>query len=295
MAVLDHHEVKDRFPALNPCILPPDFTEGAPHECRYGGLHLLELDGGYVDPVSALQDLIDAARQRGVDVRFQSEVTHVHCEGGRVVGATLADGEAVGCGAFVCTTGPWCNGLLGDADLASRWPLEPTRIQIVHIDRPEAVRGDVPVCADPVGGIYFRTQNRGQQILVGSVRSEDEEERADPDDYATYVDDDFARATLHALHHRIPDLSYASAVHGYSGLYTINRADMHPIVGRTPIDGFYVANGCSGHGFKLAPAIGSLLAQAITGRSIDFDTAVSPNFLAYDREPIALASKTVLA
>ncbi|MEA3080985.1 MAG: hypothetical protein QOD54_653, partial [Sphingomonadales bacterium] len=117
----------------------------------------------------------------------------------------------------------------------------------------------------------------------------------DPDNYAKYVDDDFARLKLHALQHRIPGLSYSAAVHGYSGLYTINRRDMHPVVGRTPVEGFYVANGCSGHGFKLAPAIGSLLAQAITGESDDFDTSVSPGFLAFDRLPIALASKTVLA
>jgi glycine/D-amino acid oxidase-like deaminating enzyme len=294
-AVLSARDVTDRYPALNPCIVPPDLVEGTAHECRDGGSHLLEVDGGYVDPVSALQDLIDAARARGVEVRFQAAVTEAHLEGSRVRGVKLSTGETVNCGALVCATGPWCNSLLEQVGLADRWPLEPTRIQVVHIDRPESVVGDIPVCADAVGGIYFRTQNRGQQILVGSVLSEDEEERVHPDDYPTYVDDDFARLKLHALQHRIPALSYSAAVHGYSGLYTINRSDMHPIVGRTPVEGFYVANGFSGHGFKLAPAIGSLLAQAITGDRIDFDTSVGADFLAYDRAPIALASKTVLA
>jgi glycine/D-amino acid oxidase-like deaminating enzyme len=294
-AVLDARDVTDRYPAVNPCIVPPDLAEGTAHECRPGGGHLLEIDGGYVDPVSALQDLIEAARARGVEVRFQCEVTGLQVEGGRVSGATLSGGETVSCGTFICATGPWCNSLLASAGLGGRWPLEPTRIQVVHIDRPDTLAGDIPVCADAIGGIYFRTQNRGQQILVGSVLSEDEEERADPDNFARYVDDDFARAKLHALQHRLPGLSYAAAVHGYSGLYTINRSDMHPIVGRTPVAGFYVANGFSGHGFKLAPAIGSLLAQAITGETIAFDTSVSADFLAFDRAPIALASKTVLA
>jgi len=294
-AVLGAQDVIERYPALNPCIVPPDLIEGTPHECRYGGAHLLEIDGGYVDPVSALQDLIEAGRNRGVEVRFQAGVTDVHLDGDRVRGATLSTGETIDCGTLICATGPWCNSLLEQVGLRDRWPLEPTRIQIVHVDRPESVVGDIPVCADPVDGIYFRTQNRGQQILVGSVLSEDEEERVDPDDYPTYVDDDFARLKLHALQHRIPDLSYSAAVHGYSGLYTINRSDMHPIVGRTPIDGFHVANGFSGHGFKLAPAIGSLLAQAITGTRIDFDTSVGADFLAFGRSPIVLASKTVLA
>jgi sarcosine oxidase subunit beta len=293
--VLSDQEVTERYPALNPCLLPPDLKEGAPHECLYGGSHLLEIDGGYVDPVSALQDLIEAARGRSVDVRFQCEVVDVHIDGDRVSAVTLSNGQKINCGALVCATGPWCRSLLARVGLQDHWPLDPTRIQMVHIDRPQSVIGDIPVCADAVGGIYFRTQNRGQQILVGSVLSEDEEESADPDNYAKYVDDDFARLKLHALQHRIPGLSYSAAVHGYSGLYTINRRDMHPVVGRTPVEGFYVANGCSGHGFKLAPAIGSLLAQAITGESDDFDTSVSPGFLAFDRLPIALASKTVLA
>jgi glycine/D-amino acid oxidase-like deaminating enzyme len=90
-------------------------------------------------------------------------------------------------------------------------------------------------------------------------------------------------------------MRYRGRIRGYSGLYTINARDVHPVVGKTEIDGFYVANGCSGHGFKLAPAIGSLIAQAIVGVGGAFDTRVDPGFLAFDRTPIAIASKSVLA
>ena len=115
------------------------------------------------------------------------------------------------------------------------------------------------------GGIYFRTQNNGQQLVVGSVREEDETEVvADPDDFQTETDDDFEVRILHALHHRLPALAYRGQVRGYCGLYTTNREDVHPVLGPTELDGFWVANGFSGHGFKLAPAIGSMLAQALT-------------------------------
>ena len=70
---------------------------------------------------------------------------------------------------------------------------------------------------------------------------------------------------------------------------------MHPILGATGIEGFWVANGFSGHGFKLAPAIGSMLAQALTGEKCDLDTDVPLSFLAVDRDPIGVASKNVLA
>jgi glycine/D-amino acid oxidase-like deaminating enzyme len=100
---------------------------------------------------------------------------------------------------------------------------------------------------------------------------------------------------LAAFHHRVPGLEARGGVSGVAGLYTINREDVHPVVGPSGVDGLWVANGFSGHGFKLAPSIGSLVAQAVTGRSIEFDTDVPISFLAVDRQPIDVAEKNVLA
>jgi glycine/D-amino acid oxidase-like deaminating enzyme len=295
-AVLDDGDLAARFPAIDPCVVPPDLATGEPHLCQGGGRHLLELDGGYVDPVDALQDLIRAGRAKGIQVQFRSKVADVSVQSGKVTGVILHDGAEIPCSHLVNAAGPWCNAIFERLGLACQWPLKPTRIQIALIDRPSQVEGDIPVVVDVASGIYFRTQNRGQQIVVGSVLEADErEEVTDPDRFATVADDDFVRAKLHALGHRLPGLKALSGVRGYSGLYTMNRADVHPIVGRTPLEGFYVANGFSGHGFKLAPAIGSLLAQEITGARADFDTSVDKAFLAFDRTPIQVSSKSVLA
>ena len=170
------------------------------------------------------------------------------------------------------------------------------RDQVMYRDRPETLRGHIPVTADLAGGIYFRTQNNGRQLVIGSVREEDEREViADPDNFRTDTDDDFEVLNLHVLHHRLPGLPYSGRVRGYCGLYTTNLEDVHPIVGATEVDGFWVANGFSGHGFKLAPAIGSMLAQALTGERRDFDTDVPLSFLGVDRQPIGVGSKNVLA
>jgi sarcosine oxidase, subunit beta len=294
---LDDAALGEAFPDLSPCTVPPDLVGGEAHDCRGGATHLFERDGGYMEPVDALQDLIAAARARGVDVRFSSPAADIVAEGGAVTGVRLADGGTIGCGAVVMAAGPWCLPFLDRHGLGGRWPLEPTRIQIAHIDRPAELRGELPACIDPVGGIYFRPQNRGQQIIVGSVLEEDEKEGvAAPDEFARYADDEFIRPKLHALQHRLRLPEIRGHVRGYSGLYTINRADMHPIVGPTPIAGLHVANGCSGHGFKLAPAIGALIARHVTGVALpDFDTSMDPAFLAYDREPIRLAALNVLA
>lgn len=295
-AVLDDQQLKERFPALNPCLQAPDFVNGEEHACAGGGLHLLELDGGYMDPVDALQDLLTALRMRGVDVRFRAHVSRIDIKGGAVSSVVLADGAEIACAQLVNAAGPWCNDIFALTGLQNPWPLNPTRIQIVHVDRPPEVIGDIPVAVDPASGIYFRSQSRGQEIIVGSILEDDEKEVvAAPNEYARFADDDFAQMKLHALQHKIPALQVRGRVRGYSGLYTINATDVHPVVGETAIDGFFVANGCSGHGFKLAPAIGSLLAQALIGKTSTFDTDVPASFLAFDRTPIAVASKSVLA
>jgi glycine/D-amino acid oxidase-like deaminating enzyme len=294
--LLDDGDLQNRFPSINPCLRAPALESAEEHRCVGGGVHLLELDGGYIDPVDVLNDLLANARAKGVDVRFRAEVDGIETAGGRVSGVRLVDQTVISAPVFISAGGPWCTRLFAKVGLASPWRLEPTRIQIAHIDRPREVIGDLPVTVDQVGGIYFRTQNRGQQIIVGSIQDTDERELVtDPDQFATYADDEFMRSKMYVLEHRLRGMSEVGRPRGYSGLYTINRHDFHPIVGPTPIEGLLVANGMSGHGFKLAPAIGSLIAQMLAGPTDSFDTRVDPAFLSFERAPIALKSLGVLA
>jgi len=277
-------------------VLAPDFETGEAHECRGGSRNFFETDGGYIDPVSAAQDLVEACRQRGVDIRFRSQVTGIETISGAVSGISLDDGERISTPLFLNAAGPWCRDLNRAAGIELSWRLAPVRIQVLYRDRPEELPGHIPVTVDMQGGIYFRTQNRGQQLVISSVLEEDEKEVVeDPDNFRAEADEDFELLKLHALHHRLPALPYRGKIMSYCGLYTVNREDVHPIVGPTELDGFWVANGFSGHGFKLAPAIGSMVAQAITGKSGDFDTTVPLSFLAVDRAPIELESMSVLA
>gem|GEM_PF-6172850 len=51
----------------------------------------------------------------------------------------------------------------------------------------------------------------------------------------------------------------------------------------------------SARSVKLAPAIGAMIARELVGPVRDFDTTVPLSFLCVDRQPIELASKSVLA
>jgi sarcosine oxidase subunit beta len=295
-AVLDDAELRQRFPAFSSCALAVDSQYGQEHECAGGGEHLLELQGGYIDPVAAAEDLLEACRNRGVDVRFNTPVKGVVTAGDHVAGVQLKNSTTVKSDVVVNAAGPWCNTIFSSLGMKLPWTLTPTRIQVLYLDRPPELKGDIPASVDMENGIYFRTQNLGQQLVVGSVLEEDEQEIiSDPDKFNRFVDDDFSQAKLHALHHRLPDLPYRGPIRGYSGLYTMNREDVHPIVGETQLKGFLVANGFSGHGFKLAPAIGSLIAQHVTGKKESFDTEVPIEFFSIDRKLIEPDSKSVLA
>ena len=294
--VLDDDDIAERFPALSSCTLAPDLETGEAHDCIGGSRNLFEIEGGHVDPVAAMRDLVEACRHAGVEVRFRTRVTGIGVTAGRVASVSLGDGSDLATPLVINAAGPWCNELLRMVGLDLPWSLVPTRIQVMYRDRPGTLRGHIPVTADLSGGIYFRTQNNGQQLVIGSVREEDEREAvADPDDFRTETDADFEAVNLHVLHHRLPELPSTGRVRGYCGLYTTNLEDVHPILGPTAVEGFWVANGFSGHGFKLAPAIGSMLAQALTGQTCDFDTEIPLSFLAVDRDPIGVASKNVLA
>lgn len=292
---IEPEEVQDTFPSLSSCTVPVDIDAEEEHVCESRGAFLYETDGGYAEPVGANQDLIDAARRIGVEVRYRAVVSGLRKSSGSVTGVELGDGTEIGAGLVINAAGPWCNGLNAMAGVEMRWTLTPTRIQTVYREWPSDL-GPLPVGADFSTGSYFRPESSGSQVLIGSVLPEDEEEVVeDPDDFKRSPDADFTQVKLAALHHRIPALEPRGNVSGIAGLYTINREDVHPVVGPTDVDGFWVANGFSGHGFKLAPAIGSMVAQAISGERMDLDTDVPMEFFAFDRDPIEVETKSVLA
>ena len=69
--------------------------------------------------------------------------------------------------------------------------------------------------------------------------------------------------------------TYRTAHGGQDGI----TPDQHPILDRVGPDGFYVACGFSGTGFKTAPAIGACMAELILdGRTVTAD--ISPYALA---------------
>ncbi len=296
---LDAAGVRARFPALSTCNEPFDLTGETEHTCVDHDAFLFETESGFFDPVSAAQDLLEAVRAAGVDVRFHTRVTKVRTTGGKVDGVDLADGGAIDAPFVVNAAGPWASRLAAMADFSYQpWTIRPIRAQVIYREWPrDVVPAPIPVVADSSGGVYFRPEAGGQQILVGSILEEDEREVVeDPDVFNGNIDAAYRDVKIHALHHRIPSLPYRGQVTGVAGMYTMNVEDVHPVVGPTSLEGFIVANGFSGHGFKESPAIGSMVARYLTGAPADeWDTSAPMEFFSIDRDPIQLDTKAVLA
>ena len=173
----------------------------------------------------------------------------------------------------------------------------PTRIQVGHKYIPDEYCS-LPFVADGWGdsGIYFMPRAGNNQLVFGSVAHRFESEIVDPDDYNDALDPDVKQDYLNCLFHRLPGLETSGEIVGFSSMYTVNQDDVHPVIGESNVPGLWACNGFSGHGFKLAPAVGSLVAQQITGLKTDaWETSVAHDFMGPGREPLTLEVKTHFA
>ena len=290
-SALSADDLDHRFPQVSPCVTTWA-DDAADHDCRSAEAYLFEHRAGYVDPSAALTDLLTVSRRMEVDVRFGTRVIDVMRSAAGVTGVVLASGDRIAASVVVNAAGPWCNEINRLARLELRWTFTPTRIQTLHHPWPA---DQLPITIDVSTGLYARPDRNSDTIWAGSVREEDERETVDPDDYLRTLNQAFRDRLLVGLQHRFPGIRATGRVPGIAGLYTINRQDVHPVVGPSGVDGFWLANGFSGHGFKLAPAIGSMVSQGLGGSRMAHDTEVGLDLLSVDRAPIGVDSKNVLA
>jgi sarcosine oxidase subunit beta len=223
-----------------------------------------EARGGYGDAYMTAQALAASARAAGVRIRQGATVTELLVAGDRVTGVRLADGSEIAAGTVVVATGVWTKPFL--APYGVDVPIRVVREQIVTID-PGVETGDVPVFSDLVSLQYVRPEVGGD-ILFGNSDLSDVEE-ADPDDYLNRATEAFVDLTVDKISARFPGFGGAAIRHSYAGCYDVTP-DWNPVISRTDLQGLVVAAGFSGHGFKIAPAVGQLVADLVLdGHSAD--------------------------
>ncbi|MBX6389170.1 MAG: FAD-binding oxidoreductase [Frankia sp.] len=223
-----------------------------------------ERRGGYGDAYLTAQAFAAAARRAGVRVRQGAEVAEVLVEGNRATGVRLTDGMRIAAGTVVVAAGPWSVPLLAAHGL--QLPVIAHREEIVLI-APGTVDPNLPVFSDLVSLQYVRPEPSGGLLIGNSDLAT--LEPADPDNYSNQASEACLARTAEKLAHRFPKLADAAIGSTYAGCYDVTP-DFNPVISLTPVAGLVVAAGFSGHGFKISPAVGRLVADlVIEGRSLD--------------------------
>lgn len=218
-----------------------------------------EPEGGYADPVATTQSFADAARARGAEIWQDTRVTRVVMEKERVVGVETTRGFISAPNVINCANA-WAPGIA--APLGISLPIQPERHQIAMFQQLPPREKPRVVIGDFVHQIYYRPEGP-VQTLVGSV-APDGQPIANPDEYNTGADDEYIIHVGESLAERHPAMANALSKGGYSGMYGVTP-DWHPIIDEIPTgSGFFVAAGFSGHGFKLSPAVGVMIADMVT-------------------------------
>ena len=198
---------------------------------------------------------INAARN-GVEIHQGTEVTGVRIESGRVTGVETTRG-AISCGTVLQAVAGSSSRVAALAGL--RLPIRSVPLQAC-VSQPLKPLLD-PIVVSGSLHMYVSQSPRGELVMGAAV-----------DPYALYRPRstlDFIEAmTMHMLE-LFPCLGPVKLMRQWAGIADVTP-DSSPIMGETPVAGYYIDAGWGTWGFKATPVAGKRMAEAIaTGRIPD--------------------------
>jgi glycine/D-amino acid oxidase-like deaminating enzyme len=285
--LVDPTQLQQEYPSLNLCSRALSL-EGEEHECASSTKIFWEPDAGFADPQGTTENLQEAGEALGAKFYFRHEVIKIDvASNSGFESIVCSNGATFSTPLLLNAAGPWCNRINDLLGVDFPMPPKPTRVEMAFRDLPAEVTGKVPVFFSAADEVYGRAEGHGQQLLIGSTSPEDETDYIkDPDNYDEGSTLEFRERMMHKLHHRFA-MKTRGAVRGYSGLYTVNTTDWHPIIDSLGPPGYFVAAGFSGHGFKLGPSIGGLIAQRMTEITLEDDCPVDVGLFAGNRASLS--------
>ena len=229
-----------------------------------------EPDAGFADAYLVATSFARSARRGGVTIREGVCANRLLLDGPRVVGVATSTGN-VACATVLSTQNIWTRELAAWVNRAM--PVVPERHAVLALECETApYTFAMPVFKDLAspGMLYCRSYGGRQMLvsegLVGERLAATDTEQADvPLDYVAAVGEQVAA--------RFPAYEAAGLASSWTGVYDVTP-DWNPVLGRLPgIDGLVMGFGFSGHGFKLSPTVGRVLAQEALGLPTDVSLA----------------------
>ena len=214
-----------------------------------------EPDSGYADATLTTNSFIEAAKRNGATLIQNCEVTAIHTLRGKVTGVSTDKGD-FDAPIVINAAGAWAKHVASLAGIDV--PLETWTHDVAFLHRPQSL-GRIPACIDDVVNCYFRPEGSALILAAG----EDESLRGEPPDAEDQTPTPtFLEKLIGQIIQRIPKIEE-------SGLHSIHvgrdgiTPDQRAIYSKTDLNGFYLACGLSGTGFKTSPAAGASLVELI--------------------------------
>jgi sarcosine oxidase subunit beta len=215
---------------------------------------LYHLPGGIIRHDAVNWGYARGADAYGVHLHQNTEVTGIDVDHGRVVGVRTSRGN-IATGAVLNATAGWSTLI---ADMAGvELPIESYPLQAAVTEPVQPFLGAVVVSASLHA--YVSQTERGELVLGASV-----------DPFASYSMDgtlEFTEEVASNILGLMPALDKVRILRQWAGICDMTP-DFSPVMGPTPVAGFYVDVGWGTYGFKAGPVAGETMAQCIvTGRT----------------------------
>ncbi len=218
---------------------------------------------GWAEAAAVISLLAGEVEARGVSIMTEFAVSSVVRRNGRVVGVAAADGSEVRAGRVVVAAGVWTPTLLPALDGFLRLSGQPVLYFKPADPEPFGAAQFPPWGVDlALSGWYGFPANWEGVVKIGNHGSG---YQVPPDAPRVLPNEDDAVRCREFLSHSLPELADAPLARSKMCVYT-DSWDGNPLISRHPeVDGLTVATGGSGHGFKFAPVLGGLIADAVEG------------------------------
>jgi glycine/D-amino acid oxidase-like deaminating enzyme len=235
-----------RFPAWDPEL----YRDG-----------VLELEAGYAESGRVVAGLVGRARSLGIELRDGVTFSWLNETGDRVSGIVLDDGQRIGADFVVMAVGAWTPYLLPFTKNFFRangqpvFHLKPQRPELFAPERFPVFGADITTT-----GYYGFPLNRDGVVKIANHGPGREMSPESPERAVTTEDEKNLREFLAST---FPALTDAPIVYSRVCMYC-DTHDGHFWIAREPDrKGLVIAAGDCGHGFKFAPVLGEIIADAV--------------------------------
>ena len=242
-------QLSQRFPAWNPDL----YRDG-----------VLEIEAGYVESDHVVATLIERAKSLGINLREGVRFLRLEVDHDRVQGIVADNGERIAGDIVVMAVGAWTPYLLPftrDFFRTTGQPvfhLRPSEPELFAPERFPVFGADITTT-----GYYGFPINRDGVVKIANHGPGREISPESPERVVNSEDEENLRNFLGTT---FPALATAPIIYTRVCMYC-DTHDGHFWIAHDPErEGLIVAAGDNGHGFKFAPVLGEIIADAVEGK-----------------------------